>query len=72
MTIKEAVISVVGGGEIYNIYSYDLKRVVIDILNDGRSPMRSTILRELRELRKEGYFVKCINNRTSLYRIYEI
>lgn len=63
---------------------YDLtgRRVVIDgksIVSDvkermvdaNREPFDSTILRKMRALRKEGYKIRCIDNKRSIYALEE-
>jgi len=38
---------------------------------DGREPFDSTILRKMRALREQGYKIKCIDNKRSIYALEE-
>jgi hypothetical protein len=37
----------------------------------NKSPRDGTIMRELRKLRTEGYFIRCIDTRKSIYYIFK-
>ena len=70
MTINEAVKEVVGNGTC--IHTLTLQDRVINTLHNGKEPMTSTILRELRRLRTQGYDVKCVDQKRSLYKVVKL
>lgn len=70
MGIKEVLIKIIEENKNdLVVQTYDLKKLVVEKLENNRNPMTGTILRRLRELRKEGYTIDCISQSKSLYSI---
>lgn len=67
MTIIEAIKVSVGDNIIVSTYA--LKDKVLQLLGDDRNPMDSTLLRELRRLRTQGYDVTCVDTKRSIYKV---
>lgn len=75
MSINQALIEIIdeNNGYIEKIHSLKLRHLIIKKFNSvGMVRNPTDILRELRQLRTQGYDVECICPRKSMYRIEKL